>query len=130
MNILHLKSIQAIDVEENTSGYLITAKEVPTSIACSHCGAVDFQKFGNKAYTFKDIPIHGKPVDILLHRKRYRCKSCRGTFFAYIEDLNDKRRCTNRLISYVKEESEVRSFVSIAKSVGVGETTIRDILKD
>lgn len=131
MDILNLQALKAVNIQENDTDYLITAEETPDVIACSHCGVVnDFKKFGKKEYVFMDTPIHGKRVGILVQRQRYRCKSCNGTFFAQIEDLNGKRNCTNRLIEYIEKQSLTHTFVSIAHSVGVDEKTVRNIFGD
>lgn len=131
MDILNLQNLKAINIQENDTDYLITAKEMPTTIACSHCGVIDeYKKFGKKEYVFMDTPIHGKRVGVLVQRQRYRCKSCNGTFFAHIEDLNGKRNCTNRLIEYIEKQSLTHTFVSIAHAVGVDEKTVRNIFSD
>lgn len=131
MDILNLHTLKPIKIQENDTDYLITAEETTTSIACTHCGVVDdYQRFGKKEHLFMDTPIHGKRVGILIERQRYRCKSCNGTFFANIEDLDSKRNCTNRLMAYIEKQSLTHTFVSIALTVGVDEKTVRNIFSD
>ena len=131
MDILNLQTLKPIKIQETDTGYLITAIEEPKAIVCTHCGVLDdYQRFGKKEHLFMDTPIHGKRVAILIERQRYRCKSCNGTFFANIEDLDGKRNSTNRLIEYIEKQSLSHTFVSIAKSVGVDEKTIRNIFRD
>lgn len=130
MDILNLQSLKQTNVQENDDAIIISATEAPSSISCTHCGGLHYQKFGIKEYLFKDRPIDDKQVQILLKRQRYRCKDCNSTFFAYISDLNSKRNCTNRLIEYIKQQSLSQTHVHIARSVGIDEKTVRNILRD
>ncbi|UVI31561.1 transposase family protein [Paenibacillus spongiae] len=78
-----------------------------------------------------DLPIHGKRVGLLIKRQRYRCRDCRQTFWERLDHtINEKRSCTNRLLSYIEKQSIKRTFTSISEDVGLNEKTIRNIFYD
>jgi transposase len=72
--------------------------------------------------------MHGRRVGILLTRKRHKCRSCGITFLPRCDDINDRHRATNRLVSYVESHGMVRTFTSIADEVGIAESTVMKIV--
>lgn len=78
-----------------------------------------------------DLPIHGKRVGLLIKRQRYNCRSCKQTFWERLDHtINEKRNCTNRLLSFIEKQSLKRTFASISEDVGLNEKTIRNIFRD
>lgn len=78
-----------------------------------------------------DLPIHGKRVELLIKRQRYRCRDCNRTFWEHLNHtIDEKRNCTRRLLSYIEKQSLNRTFVSISEEVGLHERTIRNIFRD
>ncbi|MCG7211734.1 helix-turn-helix domain-containing protein [Paenibacillus mucilaginosus] len=78
-----------------------------------------------------DLPIHGKRVGLLIKRQGYRCRDCKQTFWERLDHtINEKRSCTNRLLSYIEKQSIKRTFTSVSEDVGLNEKTIRNIFRD
>jgi transposase-like protein len=77
-----------------------------------------------------DLPIRGKRLGVQVNRQRYRCNECQATFFEPLEDMDEKRSMTKRLIEYIEKQSLKRTFVSISEDIGLDEKTIRNIFRD
>jgi transposase len=78
----------------------------------------------------KDLPMHGRRVGLYIDTRRYRCKSCKKTFYETLPDINERRAMTKRLVDWIGKQCVKRTFASIAEEVGVVEGTIRLIFKD
>lgn len=127
---LKLTTIKETAVDETAEEIIVSSLEAPTTVYCTQCGAADFVKFGNKKCSFKDIPFNKKKVSLLLNRQRYRCNKCSRTFFVKLEELDDTRRCTKRLIAFILEEAKSRSCNKIAKEIGMVRNTVLTIVKE
>ena len=72
--MLNLKEFKTMNKQVNDYYYLfnIEAKDKPT--VCLMCNAVDveFKKHSNRERELSDVPIHGKPVKLMLNHKIYR----------------------------------------------------------
>lgn len=132
MNILNLKSFNVIELLENEHGdYQIQVENVTPPVVYHACGCVaNLQKFGVKNQLFMDTPMHGKRVGLMVKRQRYRCKECKTTFLELLDEIDDKRLATKRLIEYIEKKSLKHTFTSIADEVGMDEKTIRNIFRD
>ena len=132
MDILNLPGLKALQVTENERGdYRIMAETASPSFSCPECGS-SVIGFGKKEQLFMDIPTHGRRTGIVVIRKRYRCKSkeCLKTFLEPLNDMDEKRMATKRLVEFIEKQSLKRTFVSISEDIGLDEKTIRNIFRD
>jgi transposase len=127
--LLNLPSITVSRIEEK-QGQDYHVYAVPSQAAedCWGCGNTALYCHGSKTSLYMDTPMHGHRVGILLERKRYKCRSCGITFVQRCDDINEKRRATNRLVSYVENHGLTRTFTSIADEIGLAESTVRNIV--
>jgi AraC-like DNA-binding protein len=58
------------------------------------------------------------------------CNDCIKAFFEPLDDMDDKRHATRRLIGYIENRALYEPFTKIAGEVGVHEWTVRSIFKD
>ncbi|MCA1296563.1 ISL3 family transposase [Paenibacillus sp. alder61] len=132
MDILNLPKFNILSIREHEYDFLIQVVTNSPPLACPHCGCqANLYKHGNREHVCMDLPIHGKRVELLVKRQRYRCRVCTQTFWERLDHTIDERRnCTKRLLSYVEKQSLKRTFVSIAEDVGLNERTIRNIFRD
>ncbi len=129
MDILNLPYLKVISEDEHPDHYVFTAETIPwRMVFCETCLSQDTViKHGVREQSYLDLSIHGKKVEILIGRQRYRCKKCNGTFLEATPDIDDKRAMTNRLIKYIQEQSLRRTFTSMAEEIGVDEKTVRNV---
>lgn len=101
----------------------------PDNLTCPHCSSQDIVGNGVKYdQIFVDIPYQNQPAHIPLdHRQRYRCKSCKKTFWQKIEGIDERRNISLRCIAFIEKEAMDRSFLSVSRDVGLSEGTIRRI---
>ena len=132
MNILNLEGWEVADYEQGNDIYMIGARYTIMPSACPQCGVMfpRLHRFGRKHQEYKDLPIHGKRVVLIVEHSRFRCQECQKTFYEHLKDLDEKRRATVRFVQYVAEKSLTRTFTSIAEELGVDEKTIRNIFRD
>lgn len=128
-DILNLPKWDVTEVEESHDEYFIKARYTVQPEVCLSCGVVHpkFHRYGTKQQPFRDLPIHGKKVRLLVQRKKWKCLDCGSTFFEQLGDLDDHHRATKRLVAWVQTKALERTFTSLADEIGVDEGTIRNI---
>jgi transposase len=129
-NLLQWPNWTIVDVEENERDIHITSYPNNSPSVCIYCGTTgELQQFGKRDHLYLDTPIRGKRVGIHVPRQRWRCKACRRTFYEAIEEMHPIHRMTKRLVTYIKEQSQLRTNVAVAAEVGVTEGTVRSIAR-
>ena len=132
MNFLNLPNWNITTSTESEDAYLVEARPLSLPSCCPHCASCLFVKHGTDIQRIHDLPSQGKHVLIRVKRQRFRCKSCRKTFFEPLPDLDEKRLATMRLIRYIERKSlsTRRTFISVAEEVGLDSRTVRNIFHD
>jgi len=98
---------------------------------CPKCGTVnDLYKHGSLDVAVRDAPLWGKPLHVTVHRKRYRCRSCGGTFVQPLPDIDDKRHMTRRCVKFIQDQSVKRSYRDIADQIGVDPKTVWAVVQE
>lgn len=107
---------------------IIEAVYAPEPEACAKCGTVGLiQRWGVKERKIRDAPVRNFPMMIKIMRRRYKCRSCGGTFFQPLPDVEGNRRMTIRCRKYIEDQSVVEKFTHIAAQIGCDEKTVRQI---
>lgn len=101
-------------------------------VECPHCRSASIGSWGIKELTFLDLPRRGKPVEVVVEAKRYKCKfvDCKKTFMQELPAMASHRMMTQRLVRWVGEKAVSSTFVSIAAEIGVNEKTVRAVFSD
>lgn len=110
--------------------YVIEARPAQPVPACPHCGARDAVGFGRREREVADVPLHGRPVRLAVHARRFRCGACARTFYESLPEIDDRRRMTTRLMRWIVSEARRRTGVEIAAHTGLAEGTVRGVLQD
>lgn len=130
-DILNLDGWRVLNVDEKQHSYRVAAEMTSQPRVCMRCGAItEFSQFGTRRYQFSDLTIHGKQVEIVAIRKRHQCCECKKVFILPLISVDEKRRITLRLKSYIQDKSFTRTFTSIASDIGLDEKTIRNVFRD
>jgi transposase len=115
---------------ETDEEYVVRIQFNRASTRCQHCGSVaEHIRFGRRKQRYRDLPKRGKPVSMVVHRQRCRCRDCGKIFLEALPDIDTHHRATQRLIEYIRQQALRRTFVSIAAEVGFSEGSIRNIYR-
>lgn len=125
----HLSGWTSLAVQASSQAIQVTARPIEDLTACV-CGGTSFFKHGALTKRFTDLPLEGKPVEIIAIRQRYRCKQCGTTGLQPVPGIHEGYTVTGRLARYVAVQSETRPFVEVAQEVGLDEKTVRTIFED
>jgi len=99
--------------------------------ACTKCGVVGhIYRHGPKVVRYRDSPIRGHPVLLLVRMQRYRCRSCAGTFLQPLASMEEGRRMTMRCVGFIEQQCLRDTFTRVAQHVGCHERTIRRVAED
>lgn len=129
-DILQLRGLKPLSVTENGDAYLIEAEGLAAPVYCPQCQSDRLHGHGTQMQSYRDTPLHGKTVQIAVHRQRYRCQDCGKTLFDPIQDLDGKRLATRRLVAYIQTHVFKQTFASLARQVDMDEKTVRQIFAD
>src|SRR5574343_537580 len=133
MDILNLPGFDVLERTEGHDEYEIKIRYTIKPNTCPHCRRMfpRLHGFGcSRPQGYRDLPIHGKKVLLLLVRARYKCLECGRTFFESVPHMDDTRQATARFIAYVERKALSRTFTDLAEELGVDEKTIRNIFAD
>ncbi len=93
--------------------------------ACPSCQSNETVVHDYRCQRIRDIPMINKQSIIVLRKRRYKCKHCGKQFLEPVAFLPRYHRMTNRLSAFVIEKlAGVRSFVDVAKEVGLSVSTV------
>lgn len=95
---------------------------------CPYCRGPRF-KNGTRVSWFRDIPNDGVPVVIAWKRQNFLCKSCGRASKESHPAFSISREMTQRLIAWIADEGQKRTFTSIAKAVGIDEQVVRRVFR-
>ena len=129
-DFLQLPSLKTLSVHSDDEFYLIEAAGRSDWMTCQLCKSGRLHGHGSQEQSFQDTPSHGKPVRIVIQRRRYRCTACGKTQFEPIADFDRKRQATERLVNHVRACCFRETFAALARQVALDEKTIRHIFDD
>ncbi|HEX6553309.1 MAG TPA: transposase [Ktedonobacteraceae bacterium] len=130
MDLLGLPGYRIIAFDEHEDAFYIQVELLAPPLCCAHCGSWLLYRHEIKQQQFTDQPIRSKPTRIIVHRRRYRCRTCNRTFFEVVPEMDEHHFLTKRLTTYIEREALRRTFTSIASEVGLIEWTIRSIFRE
>jgi transposase len=96
-------------------------------LRCRHCSASSelLREHGKTALRVRDVPMRGKPVEILLSRRRYVCGKCKGTSLQGMPGVDENLHATVRLIELAATRAFRRPFRQVAGDLGLSEKFVR-----
>lgn len=129
-DFLQLPSLKTLEVLSSEDRYVVKAEGVSSWTTCPLCKRGRLYGHGSQEQSFQDTPSHGKPVEVFIQRRRYRCQGCGKTMFEPVADFDGKRQATARLVANIRKESFIKTFAALAREVALDEKTIRHIFDD
>jgi transposase len=132
--MLCIKGLNCCQTTEEVKGtYCIEVEAVDHGVGtlCEDCGSSNIIRFGKRDRHFRDLPMHGKKVEIVYRLQRWRCQDCGSVVIEEaINQMDSKRSVTVRLVEWVVQHVPTRTFTSIATELGMHEKTVRNIFND
>ena len=88
-------------------------------------------KFGTTTLHVRDLPMHGRFVDLEIKRPRFQCRKCGAISTADLgPHIHQKHRMTVRLLDYIYRQAAARTFLDISREVGLADVTIGRLLQN
>ena len=123
--LLGLKDICIKKVFNNNKNISILLELPRKTHICPCCKQKTDKIHDYRKQVLKDIPAFGKPVLLILHKRRYVCTYCGKRFFEQNSWLPRYHRITSRLAEYIINKlSDVRSFTSVSREVNLSVSTV------
>lgn len=94
------------------------------------CLLQSLRRNGTKEQRFRDFPMHGKFVDVVIDRQRFQCRECKATVYEDVPHLAEGRRMTERLLAEVVRRGGPETFAKVAAEYGLSEGTIRSVFHE
>ena len=127
-DILDLEGWNVVAKYIDGDDYLIEAEYTVPPKACTKCGNIgNLYKHGPKPIYIRDSPIRGRPVRILAHAQRFKCRECGGTFIQPLGGIHQDSRMTVRCVEFIQTQCLRQTFLHIAELVGCDDKTVRNL---
>ena len=124
------RDYKVLSSEATSDGLCVTADVLGEPVECPECQSRELGKWGTRPLVCRDLPYKGQRVAILITVKRYRCKRCERSFSQSLPEISETRRMTRRLLLWIGQEGQLRTFTSIAADIGANEKTVRNAFAD
>ncbi|MEO8406920.1 MAG: transposase family protein [Oxalobacteraceae bacterium] len=125
-----LHGVRLLYMHETDAAILIGLETEDKAVACPACGSAATVGYGRMAWRIRDLPIKKKAVFLEIKRRRLRCRDCLVTFNEPVSHLSEHHRATARLVKSVWNMALRYPFITLSKTFGMDEKTIRNIFKD
>jgi len=122
---LRLPEVQVVRVEETEESITVEVRYRATSAPCPGCGQWTPKVHSTRLQRKRDRRLWDKPVFLVLHKRRFRCLSCRKVFTEPDPVCGVRRRSSQRLRAYLGQEALDQTVRRVAQKAGVGEALVR-----
>ena len=137
--MLNLPEFEIVKREENEYYYKFTIVAKYRPFVCTQClwdespimgDTKRFSIHSSKERQLFDIPIHGKPVVLILKHNRYKCPCCNKTFYQPFHAIERNDKVTLRLKHYIQQQSLRKPFLEVGYDCGLSHTSVRKYFKE
>lgn len=130
-DLLNLPGLRVLKSHETSSQYTLEVEvRSPVPEPCCLLFDLGSRRYGTREVRFRDLPIHGKFVELVLDRQRHHCLQCGKIVSEQVPDVDMSRRMTDRLKQWIGEQAATRTFASVGREVGLTEGTVRNVFRD
>ncbi len=91
------------------------------------------RRFGSTIVHIRDLPMHGKFVDLQIKRQRYQCKYCKAVSGSIVHgkglgpDIHASHRMTMRLVNYIYDQAASQTFTQVGNNLGLSDITVKKV---
>jgi transposase len=115
---LHLRAMRVLDVVEDVPERLVVAvAAISGVIRCAACGFKTAKVHATRKVKVADLPVSGRPLTLLWHRRRFRCGRCSTTTTEANPFVAD--RMTQRLARAVVRDVRDMTVLAVARRYGL-----------
>lgn len=126
-HLLNLNNFDVIDSFQNETSILFEVRPKKEIRECPKCKSLNCYSKEKATKRIKDLPYYGKFSELEIEVRRFKCNVCNNTFYAKLDEINDKHRMTTRLVETIQKECLKDTFTAIASRHGITEGTVRRI---
>src|SRR5947209_12428980 len=124
-----IKGYEYVGTSYGGGGACSGVEQDPATFRCASCGSYKVERSGVVTRFFRTVPVGGKPVTIELPIQRLLCLSCGKVRQAGVGFADARRGYTRSFERYALDLSRHMTIKDVAKHLGVGWDTVKDIQK-
>jgi transposase len=124
-----IRGYEYVSTSYGEGGACFRVEQDPSTFRCACCGSYKVEKSGVVTRRFRTVPVGGKPVTVELPIQRLLCLACGKTRQSEVGFADARRGYTRSFERYVLDLSRHMSIKAVAKHLGVGWDTVKDIQK-
>lgn len=122
--LLDIPSVRVMDYEIQEERLELSVEPTRASANCPACGVRSSHGHGHKSIRVRDLSCFGRPVYLVLPRRRFKCKQCDKAFTERLSFIEFGTSFTLRYEQYLYEQCNERSFTAVAKQEAISDTVI------
>lgn len=124
---LGLAGLRVLSQRVGTAGELeVTVIGTASRATCPRCGRVSAKQHDVRRRRKRDVAVGGWHVVVVLHKRRFRCRSCQRAFTEPDTACGWRRRTTVRLREQIGQQALGRPLSQVAVEYGVGPRFVQD----
>ena len=127
---LRLPEIRMLGEKETDKEFTVVVEYRAAYAACPFCGERTPKVHSVRPQRKRDRGLWGKPVFLLLNKRRFRCLRCGKVFSEPDPVFGTRRRSSQRFREYLGEEATSQTVRHVARREGVGEGLVRRCLTE
>jgi transposase len=106
---------------------LFTIRQEPKSCRCAACGSRELISRGHAERRFRALPIGSHATHVILPIPRVECRACGAVRQVVVPFADPGRSYTKALERYALELSRSMTILDVARHLGLGWDTVKDI---
>jgi transposase len=127
---LDLPEFQVLGQEWNQDGSLsIRVLAKSETAICPHCQSRCDQIHDRRERVKRDLMVREYHVNLIVVKRRFRCRNCNKTFTELDTACGRRRRTTVRLRETMGKQAAIQPVEQVAQTFGVGPRFVRDCFK-
>lgn len=126
-DLLDTPSVQVTGYRKLADRVEVFVELEKNSATCPQCGVRSTRKHSKKPIPVRDLPCFGRPVYLMLPRRRFKCRHCDQPFTEHLPFVEFRTSFTKRYEQYVYQQCKERSFTAVESAEGISDTAIAKI---
>jgi transposase len=122
---LRIPGLMVLTTRETDVAVEVAVQYRTAAVACPRCGEHTGRVHQWHRQWKRDAPLWGKPVWVLLWKRRFRCRRCRRVFTEPDPACGARRRTTRRLRAQLARGADEASGRAVARWHGVSEGLVQ-----